>query len=169
MHWANFIISRTMTELSYKLNSPTAFQFVPSLTADALLAIARESYQQYVAAIGREPAPMVADYAHHIAHDTIITSYHDDVLVGFGVIIDKDDGLWLETIAVADGYRGQGIGTKLLAEIERYIAQRAHSYQLYTNEKMTQNMDWYLRLGFTITAVKEEEGFQRIYFKKELS
>lgn len=140
-----------------------------AVTAAALLAIAREAYQHYVSDIGREPAPMGADYAAHIDEDVVITAYHDDVLVGFGVIIDKDDGLWLETIAVADGYRGQGIGTKLLAEIERYIAQRAHSYQLYTNEKMTQNIDWYLRLGFTITAVKEEEGFQRIYFKKELS
>ena len=140
-----------------------------AVTADALLAIARESYEQYVRAIGKEPAPMVADYAAHIAEDVVITAYHDDVLVGFGIIIEKDDGLWLETIAVADGYRGQGIGSKLLAEIERYIAQTAHSYQLYTNEKMTRNKAWYLRLGFTITAVKEAEGFQRIYFKKELS
>ena len=139
------------------------------VTAEALLAIAREAYKHYVAAIGKEPAPMGADYAHHIAHDTIITAYQDNVLVGFGIIIEKDDGLWLETIAVADGYRGQGIGSKLLAEIERHIAKKARSYQLYTNEKMTQNKAWYLRLGFTITAVKEAEGFRRIYFEKTLS
>ena len=138
------------------------------VTAAALLAIAREAYQHYVPAIGREPAPMGADYAHHIAHDTIITAYQDTMLVGFGIIIEKDDGPWLETIAVANGYRGQGIGTKLLAEIERHIAKGARSYQLYTNEKMTQNKAWYLRLAFTITAVKEAEGFQRVYFRKEL-
>lgn len=144
------------------------FEQTKAISADALLAIARGAYQQYVAAIGKEPAPMVADYAHHIAHDTIITAYQNTVLVGFGIIIAKEDGLWLETIAVADGYRGQGIGTKLLAEIEQYIAKKAQSYQLYTNEKMTRNKDWYLQLGFTITSVKEEDGFRRIYFYKEL-
>ena len=144
------------------------FEQTKAISADALLAIARGAYQQYVAAIGKEPAPMVADYAHHIAHDTIITAYQNTVLVGFGIIIAKEDGLWLETIAVADGYRGQGIGTKLLAEIEQYIAKKAQSYQLYTNEKMTRNKDWYLQLGFTITCVKEEDGFRRIFFYKEL-
>lgn len=145
------------------------FEETNTISAEALLAIAREAYQHYVPAIGKEPAPMGADYAHHIAHDTIITAYQDTVLVGFGIIIEKDDGLWLETIAVADGFRGQGIGSKLLAEIERHIAKSARSYQLYTNEKMTENKAWYLRLGFTITAVKEAEGFRRIYFEKILS
>ena len=147
----------------------TAFYKNKAVTAAALLAIAREAYQHYVAVLGKEPAPMMADYAAHIAEDVVITAYQNDVLVGFGIIIEKDDGLWLETIAVADGYRGQGIGSKLLAEIERHIAKKARSYQLYTNEKMTQNKAWYLSLGFTITAVKEEEGFRRIYFEKTLS
>lgn len=139
-----------------------------NLQAGQLLAIARTAYQQYVAAIGKEPAPMVADYASHIANDTIITASLDGVLIAFAVIIEKEDGFWLETIAVADGYRGQGVGTGLLGEVERFIATKARSYQLYTNEKMSGNKEWYLSLGFALTEVKTQAGYRRIFFKKEL-
>ena len=145
-----------------------AFEINPAIQASQLLAIAQEAYQQYVAAIGKAPAPMVADYQAHITHDTIITAAKDGVIIAFAVIIEKEDGLWLETIAVADGYRGQGIGTALLGQVERYIAPKARSYQLYTNEKMTRNKGWYLSLGFVLTDVKTQEGYRRIFFKKEL-
>ena len=140
----------------------------PPLSASRLQEIARQAYQQYVVAIGKEPAPMVADYQAHIDEDIIFTIEEADEVIGFAIIIEKADGFWLETIAVADGYRGQGYGTKLLAHSEAYLRAHASSYQLYTNEKMTQNKDWYLRLGFTITAIKSDEGYRRIFFKKEL-
>lgn len=144
------------------------FEVNPEVQEAQLLAIAREAYQQYVAAIGKEPAPMVADYAAHIADDTILTASDDGVLIAFAVIIEKEDGIWLETIAVADGHRGQGVGTALLGYAERFMAGKARSYQLYTNEKMTRNKDWYLALGFTLTDIKTQEGYRRIFFKKEL-
>ena len=144
------------------------FEVNPEVQEAQLLAIAREAYQQYVSAIGKEPAPMVADYAAHIADDTILTASDDGVLIAFAVIIEKEDGIWLETIAVADGHRGQGVGTALLGYAERFISGKARSYQLYTNEKMTRNKDWYLALGFTLTDVKTQEGYRRIFFKKEL-
>ena len=144
------------------------FEVNPEVQEAQLLAIAREAYQQYVAAIGKEPAPMVADYAAHIADDTILTASDDGVLIAFAVIIEKEDGIWLETIAVADGHRGQGVGTALLGYAERFISGKARSYQLYTNEKMTRNKDWYLALGFTLTDIKTQEGYRRIFFKKEL-
>lgn len=144
------------------------FEVNPAVQEAQLLAIAREAYQQYVAAIGKEPAPMVADYAAHIADDTILTASDDGVLIAFAVIIEKEDGLWLETIAVADGHRGQGVGTALLGYAERYMAGKVRSYQLYTNEKMTRNKAWYLALGFTLTDVRAQEGYRRIFFKKEL-
>ena len=144
------------------------FEVNPEVQEAQLLAIAREAYQQYVSAIGKEPAPMVADYAAHIADDTILTASDDGVLIAFAVIIEKEDGIWLETIAVADGHRGQGVGTALLGYAERFISGKARSYQLYTNEKMTRNKDWYLALGFTLTDIKTQEGYRRIFFKKEL-
>lgn len=140
----------------------------PRIAAESLLSLARGAYRQYVPLMGKEPAPMVADYQTHIDHDTIITMHEGTALIAFAVIIEKQDGVWLETVAVADGYRGQGIGTKLMTHVEAYIAKIASSYQLYTNEVMTKNKDWYLRLGFTITETKFDEGYRRIFFRKEL-
>ena len=144
------------------------FSINPDISPDLLLQIARDAYQQYVEEIGKEPAPMVADYAYHCAHDTLITVMCYDTTAGFAIIIEKADGFWLETIAIADGYRGQGIGSALLREVEAYIGSRAASYQLYTNEVMRRNKQWYLSLGFTITDIREAEGFQRIFFEKIL-
>jgi len=144
------------------------FDINPAIEAPQLLAIAREAYQQYVAAIGKEPAPMVADYAAHIENDTILTASQEGAVIAFAIIIEKQDGFWLETIAVADGYRGQGVGTALLGQVERFISTKASAYQLYTNEKMTSNKSWYLALGFVLTQVKTQDGYRRIFFKKEL-
>ena len=144
------------------------FDINPAIEAPHLLAIAREAYQQYVAAIGKEPSPMVADYAAHIENDTILTASQEGAVIAFAIIIEKQDGFWLETIAVADGYRGQGVGTALLGQVERFISTKASSYQLYTNEKMTSNKSWYLALGFVLTQVKTQDGYRRIFFKKEL-
>lgn len=147
---------------------PMRIDINPPIAAETLLSLARDAYRHYVPLMGKEPAPMVVDYQTHIENDTIITLHEGAVLIAFAVIIEKKDGIWLETIAVADGYRGQGIGTDLMTHVEAYIAKIASSYQLYTNEVMTQNRDWYLRLGFTVTHTKKDEGYRRIFFRKEL-
>ena len=40
------------------------------------------------------------------------------------------------------------------------------SYQLYTNELMHENIDWYRNSGFREIARREEHGFKRVYFEK---
>ena len=130
--------------------------------------IARRSYAQYIQDIGKEPAPMVADYQAHIDHDVVFTACIDDEIVGFAVIIKKQDGFWLETIAVLPEQSGNGIGTAMITAVETYLRARTSCYQLYTNAKMTRNKTWYHRLGFTITDERNEKGFQRIFFLKTL-
>ena len=144
------------------------FAINPNIAPDTLLDIARQAYQQYVKEIGKEPAPMGADYAKHCDQDIVITAAWDDDIVGFGIIIEKSDGFWLETIAVANAYQGKGVGHALMLQVEAYIGARAGAYQLYTNEVMRRNKQWYLALGFRITDIREEDGFRRIFFKKEL-
>ena len=39
---------------------------------------------------------------------------------------------------------------------------------LYTNAKMTRNLDWYVKLGFVETRRIREDGFDRVYFEKTL-
>ncbi len=41
--------------------------------------------------------------------------------------------------------------------------------ELYTNEKMTKNLQPYPYLGYREIGRWEEDGFNRVFFKKELS
>ena len=136
----------------------------------ALRAIATYAYAQYVGAIGREPAPMVADFDHHLRNDIVFVAVTkpENIVVGYAVLMRKDDSVWLESIAVATAHIGQGIGTSLINHIEDHLSGCTTSYQLYTNVKMVRNMRWYERLGFIETGRGVENGFERVYYRKTL-
>ena len=89
-------------------------------------------------------------------------------MVGFAIILKKSDGYWLENVAVGDGWRGQGIGGRLLGAVEEALAGKAESYQLYTNAVMTENIGWYRRLGFEDLGQRDDEGYSRVFFRKRL-
>ena len=137
----------------------------------SLRAIATDAYAQYVEAIGRKPAPMVADFDHHLRNDIIFVAATEpeNLVIGYAVLVQKADGVWLENIAVATASGGQGLGTGLIAHIETYLSGRTDSYQLYTNVKMVRNIGWYERLGFVETGRGVENGFERVYFRKPLT
>ena len=134
--------------------------------------IAHAAYAQYVEAIGRPPAPMTADYAKHLQHDhcfvALIGRNDQSVAVGFVVVVEKSDGFWIETIAVLPELGGQGIGAKLVEAAEAFVARSADAVQLYTNAKMTRNLSWYPRLGYCEVDRRREQGFDRVFFHKQL-
>ena len=70
-------------------------------------------------------------------------------LVGYAVVIIKENEYWLENIAVEPAKSKQGFGTQLISYLEGYISKFALEYQLYTSVKMYENIEWYKRLGFT--------------------
>ena len=138
------------------------------VSPSALALIASQAFQLYCGEMGRAPAPMTADYAHHLQEDVVFTVEEGDLLIGFAIIMQKTDGFWLETIAILPDYSGMGIGTKLMHAIEHYLRARTSSYQLYTNEVMRAAQSWYKRLGFNETDRRLGDGFQRIYYQKKL-
>jgi ribosomal protein S18 acetylase RimI-like enzyme len=73
-------------------------------------------------------------------------------------------------VAVHPAYQGQGIGRRLLqlAEVEALRQGFAH-IDLYTHERMTENIALYQRLGYVETARRTEKGYQRVYMRKTLS
>ena len=137
----------------------------------ALRAIATDAYAQYVGAIGREPAPMVADFDHHLRNDIVFVAVTrpENIVVGYAVLTEKADGVWLENIAVATASGGRGIGTGLIRHVEAYLSGQEAGYQLYTHVKMVRNIEWYERLGFVETHRGVENGFERVYFRKTLT
>lgn len=125
--------------------------------------------------MGREPAPMLADYQNHLAHDDVLVAEDaasagvPGAVTGFAVIVRRAHEYWLENIAVDPAHQGRGLGAALLAAVEARLAPKATYYRLYTNAVMEKNILWYPRLGFTETHRGEEDGYNRVYFKKDLS
>ena len=136
-----------------------------------LAQIARAAYGHYVAEMGQEPAPMKADYAAHLADDTVLVALNDqDQPIGFAIMLQKPDGLWLENIAVMPDAAGQGFGTEILRAVEDWAhRQGAADIKLYTNIVMRWNIDWYLRQGYHDYDRRHEDGYDRVFFKKDLA
>tara|TARA_R110002074_G_scaffold45850_5_gene118429 strand:+ start:742 stop:1200 length:459 start_codon:yes stop_codon:yes gene_type:complete len=131
---------------------------------------AEDAYEQYVAAIGKKPAPMVADFGSLIASGSVYVAAETDAeLIGFIVFYQEDDHFMLENVAVRSSAAGKGVGKLLIAFCEEKAKQAgAKRIKLYTNEKMSENLSIYPHLGYQETDRKTEDGFNRVFFEKSL-
>lgn len=136
----------------------------------AIKRCAELAYEPYVEAIGRKPAPMVADFAKLISEKKVyIEKDGEQNLTGFIVFFVTDDLMHLENIAVMPFAHGKGIGRKLMKYCEdSAIALGLDEIELYTNEKMVANLSIYPKLGYIQTERRLEDGFHRVYFRKTL-
>jgi ribosomal protein S18 acetylase RimI-like enzyme len=137
---------------------------------DAIQRIVREAYALYVPRIGKEPAPMTADYAALVDAREVRVATDTDVVVGVLVVRPVEGALHLENVAVADRAKGRGIGRALV----RYAEDEARelgfgAVELYTNAKMTENLSLYPHLGYVETGRRSEAGFDRVYFRKAIT
>jgi GNAT superfamily N-acetyltransferase len=90
-------------------------------------------------------------------------------IVGFAVLVGQPGHLLLENVAVLPAAQGRGIGTRLMTLAED-LARSLHlgEIRLYTNEAMTENLTYYPRHGYVETHRAEQDGFQRVFFRKRL-
>ena len=144
----------------------------PATPADepAVRDCAERAYAQYVEAIGRKPAPMVADFAAQIADGLVhVATDAAGRVVGYAVFYPDGGAMHLENVAVLPAAAGQGTGKALVAHCEA-AARRAGlpAVELYTNAKMTANLSIYPHLGYRETGRRHEAGFDRVYFRKDL-
>lgn len=144
-----------------------------SSDVDAVRSIVRAAYEVYVPRIGREPAPMSADYQTLIRNSFVWIAESSradgssNEIVGILVLIPGDSELLLENIAVAPVRQGRGIGRALLQFAEDRARQIGLSaVALYTNERMVENVQLYRRLGYEEVGRRSEHGFARVYFRK---
>jgi GNAT superfamily N-acetyltransferase len=136
---------------------------------DAVRACVRAAYSVYVERIGRPPAPIDADYEALVAAEEAWVATEEEAVVGVLVIRPRSDSLFLENVAVTPARQGHGIGRALIAFAERRAAELAlPAVELYTNERMTENLQLYPALGYVETERRREEGFARVLFRKEL-
>ncbi|MBU6500050.1 MAG: GNAT family N-acetyltransferase, partial [Rhodospirillales bacterium] len=115
-------------------------------------AIVRAAYAHYIARIGREPGPMLDDYAALIAAKRVLLAERDGGVEGVLVLLPQDDAMLLDNIAVAPGAQGRGLGRFMMAFAERRAVEAGYNaIKLYTNEAMTENIALYGRLGYAET------------------
>ncbi|MBF6061238.1 GNAT family N-acetyltransferase [Nocardia terpenica] len=140
-----------------------------STDSEALSELARTAYAHYVDRIGREPAPMMEDYGYLISLGNVWVAEQCGSIVGLLVLEVEPDHLLLNNVAVSPEVQGTGIGAQLLAFAE--MRAREHDLseiRLYTNEAMTENIDYYPRHGYVETHRATEEGYSRVFFAKQL-
>ena len=136
----------------------------------AIQECADKAFSGYISLIGRQPAPMTADFSAQIAAGQIYVVLNDGGdLLGYIAFFPQGNHMNLDSIAVLPAAAGRGIGKKLItfceAEARRLGLEAVH---LYTNEMMTANLSIYPRLGYVEVDRRTDEGFNRVFFQKKL-
>jgi ribosomal protein S18 acetylase RimI-like enzyme len=143
----------------------------PALPADAapVAACVRAAYAGYVERIGREPAPMAADYEALITAGAVWVAHDAGEVVGVLVLHVRGDALLIENVAVRPDRQGLGLGSALVTFAEEH-ARRAGLAEvtLYTNARMTENLRFYPALGYAETGRGFQDGFDRVFYRKQL-
>lgn len=136
----------------------------------AIRACAEDAYSRYVSAIGRKPAPMLANFSAFIEAGQVHVAVDGRGRVqGFVVFLPRGDHMLLESVAVRPELAGRGIGKALVRHCEDEARRLGlGAVRLYTNRKMTENLAIYPRLGYAETGRGIEKGFERVYFEKRL-
>jgi len=135
--------------------------------ARAVARCVRAAYAHYVERIGREPAPMTADYEALISAGEVWVARAGEDVAGVLVLRPRPPALLLENIAVTPDRQGEGLGRALMAFAEdRARAEGFAEVVLYTNERMTENLRFYPALGYVETGRAMQDGFARVFFRK---
>lgn len=145
---------------------------------DAISDLINLAYTPYIARLnGKKPAPMTADYASLISSSCVYIlspasapSTSSTVLGCISLELGaKSDALEINNLAVSPTAQGKGYG-KLLMKFAEDVAKEkgVKKLELYTNVKMVENLILYKKLGYEEIGRWSEDGFERVFFVKEL-
>ncbi len=137
----------------------------------AVTACVRQAYMPWVERVCREPAPMIADYARLIAEGSVYVLRDPSADEARGVLVLQraERTLWIENVAVHPSYQHAGVGRRLLDFAERRAAVGGlNDVQLYTHERMLENIRLYERIGYREVERRQEHGFRRVFMRKEV-
>lgn len=137
--------------------------------ATAITECVATAYRHYVDRIGRPPGPMLDDYREVIQQHQVFVLVDGMNIVGVLVLVRQARDLLLDNVAVRHDYQGRGLGRQLMALAEEEAMRMGfNTVTLFTNERMTENLELYKRLGYIEKERKTERGYQRVYMRKRL-
>lgn len=132
--------------------------------------ITRIAYAKWVAPLGREPRPMLADHDAAVRAHLVEFVEMDGRTVAAVELVARDAHMLIENIAVRPEVQGLGLGNRILERAEQIACElKIPSIRLYTHSRMAENVEWYLRHGY---AIESEEPFANgnlVHFAKRLS
>lgn len=138
--------------------------------AEAVTGCVAAAYRHYIPRIGKPPGPMLADYAAVIAQHPVWVAEIDGTVAALLVLVQRQSSMLLDNVAVHPAYQGRGLGHQLITLAEDEARRQGHTdIQLYTHEKMTENIAMYRKLGYREVERRIEAGYRRVYLSKQLS
>ena len=127
------------------------------------------AYLRYVERVGRQPWPMLQDYAQVLRTSEVHVAERDGRVVGVLELVETAEGFLLDSVAVDPEAQGTGVGRTLLVLAEAQA--RRHGYDsiyLMTNEKMTENRALYAKNGYVLYDRRVIHGYARVLMRKRL-
>lgn len=131
------------------------------------------AYSKYIPRIGKKPAPMVADYYELMkTREIFVLEREEDhkVLGSIVICIDSDmAAININNLVVDPETQGKGLGRLLMNFAENLAKERGcKAVKLFTNIKMYENIALYPKLGYVETDRREEDGYERVFFRKDI-
>ena len=148
---------------------PTTFHIATAEDIDAIRDITRAAYARWVPVIGREPLPMLADYARAVREHRIDLLRRGPHILGLVETMLREDHLWIENVAVRPDEQGRGFGGLLLSHAEALARAAGRSeLRLLTNADFGPNVALYEGRGFVVTAREAFRGGTTVFMRKTL-
>ena len=131
--------------------------------------LAQVSFAPYATSMGRQPAPISADFRDLAEDGKLFVFMIENAVRGFIIFHINGPDVHVEAMAVASKFRRQGIGRSLLDYADKEgLKNGCRRVVLYTNVLMFENIAYYLGKGFLETDRREEEGHDKVYFERYL-
>jgi GNAT superfamily N-acetyltransferase len=128
------------------------------------------AFGKYIERIGKPPAPMLLDYSTLVREGKVWVAEYQDGVSGTLVLFPTEEDFYLDTIAVSPAFQGLGLGRALLQFAEQEALLRGYtSIYLCTNIKMTENQILYPKIGYVEYDRCREDGYDRIFYRKQLA
>lgn len=158
------------------MKTPASFKSVPLVRpanlndADAVASCVRAAFTPYIERIGKPPAPMLADFPELIADGKVWVAEMIGQVAGVLVQYETEAGFYIDTVAALPELQGTGVGRVLLLFAESEATWRGYrSIYLCTNIKMTENQVFYPKIGYIEYERKLDQGYNRIFYRKQLA
>ncbi|PLN75334.1 acyl-CoA N-acyltransferase [Aspergillus taichungensis] len=151
------------SETTLALAQPNDISFIEAMVCAA--------YTKYIPRIGKPPGPMKANYRQLLQTHEVWVLRLGSTILGSIVLSSAPDenALSINNLVVDPAAQGKGYGRVLMAHAEAVARERGcTALTLYTNVHMVENVGMYARMGFVEMGRRLDEGYERVFFRREL-